>query len=827
MRSFSNLGSIVPYASMMGCVPLPLTEVEPPEDVETYHKITVTQSEGGKIEPRGVEGEVWVKEGESPEFTITPDVGYHIEDVIVDNTSVGSVETYTFESVEDDSHTITAIFAENPAVTITPADLTIYEGGDAGYEGVVDEDGEDITSKGFPEPLFKIDMPEDSAAAPTDLTFTNHTTGNSWNVEAAGTDSKGTTYYRLVNTNESGDPIRIQFIGEDGGVIESDTVTATDDVFDTHGISIFSSEDDTVTAAVGETQYNVSTETGTLTVRAVADNHPTSNIVTTIPETVEAGKAVAVAQEGTAYTIGNTNVPIPEEGSKPSLLFDSIIDDETHNRTAALEERIETEFGSDTNVYEIKYLDLVDANNGNVWIKANKPVDIYWNYPEGTTKDTKFTVVHFKDLHRDGENSGYDTSDIENCQIETIPAESTEQGIKFSVQPGQFSPFALVDVQAYTITATAGANGSISPSGSVTVIEGGNQAFTIKPNSGYHIEDVLVDGSSVGAVSTYTFSNVTENHMISATFGRNSSGGGTTRYTITASAGPGGEIDPDGSVRVTRGSDKTFTITPDEGYEIADVLVDGKSVGTVSRYTFENVRKGHTIEAVFEKLEQVADPDDTGVSDWLNTKDHFAYLNGYDTGTFGPANNMTRAEVAQMFYNLLLDKNVAATVSFTDVAADAWYADAVNTLASIGVIKGIGDNQFAPERAITRAEFTVIAMRFAKLDTSGENIFTDVSADDWFYDQVVGSIKYGWITGYEDGTFRPNNTITRAEVTTIVNRMLGRAADKDYVDAYADELRQFPDLAATNWAYYNIMEATNAHDYTKSSGSETWTSVTD
>ena len=151
----------------------------------------------------------------------------------------------------------------------------------------------------------------------------------------------------------------------------------------------------------------------------------------------------------------------------------------------------------------------------------------------------------------------------------------------------------------------------------------------------------------------------------------------------------------------------------------------------------------------------------------------------------------------------------------------------MNTLASIGVIKGVGDNQFAPDRAITRAEFTVIAMRFADLDTSGENIFTDVSADDWFYEQVVGSIKYGWITGYEDGTFRPNNTITRAEVTTIVNRMLGRAADKDYVDDHIDELRQFPDVSKTNWAYYNIVEATNAHDYTKSSGTETWTGVTD
>ena len=151
----------------------------------------------------------------------------------------------------------------------------------------------------------------------------------------------------------------------------------------------------------------------------------------------------------------------------------------------------------------------------------------------------------------------------------------------------------------------------------------------------------------------------------------------------------------------------------------------------------------------------------------------------------------------------------------------------MHTLASLGILQGVGDGRFAPDRAITRAEFTVIAMRFADLDTSGENIFTDVNAGDWFYDQVVGSIRYGWINGYEDGTFRPNNTMTRAEVTTIVNRMLGRAADKDYVDSHKDQLRQFPDVAQTNWAYYNIVEATNAHDYEKSGGTEDWTGLAD
>ena len=104
-----------------------------------------------------------------------------------------------------------------------------------------------------------------------------------------------------------------------------------------------------------------------------------------------------------------------------------------------------------------------------------------------------------------------------------------------------------------------------------------------------------------------------------------------------------------------------------------------------------------------------------------------------------------------------------------------------------------------------------------------ETKFTDCRDDP----NVNNAAALGIVTGYEDGTFRPNNTITRAEVTTIVNRMLGRAADKDYVDDHMDELRQFPDVSKTNWAYYNIVEATNAHDYTKSSGTETWTNVTD
>ena len=219
------------------------------------------------------------------------------------------------------------------------------------------------------------------------------------------------------------------------------------------------------------------------------------------------------------------------------------------------------------------------------------------------------------------------------------------------------------------------------------------------------------------------------------------------------------------------------------------------------------------------------DPDDSGVSDLLNTDDHIQYLFGYPEGTFGPENNMTRAEVAQMFYNLLLDQDVTITKTFDDVPANAWYAKAVNTLASLGVVSGVGNGDFEPERSITRAEFTSIAMKFAKGKTGGTNIFSDVKSTDWFYRAVVNSTQYGWIHGYGDGTFRPNNPITRVEVTAIVNNMLGREADVDFVTEHYDELNHFSDLAVSHWGYYHIVEATNDHDYTKPSSGENWTEL--
>ncbi len=146
----------------------------------------------------------------------------------------------------------------------------------------------------------------------------------------------------------------------------------------------------------------------------------------------------------------------------------------------------------------------------------------------------------------------------------------------------------------YTITATAHEGGTIEPSGNVLVHEGTSKSFLITPDEDYHILDVKVDGQSVGQVSTYTFSNVLSNHTIEAYFEHDQ-----TQYVISATATEGGSIDPSGEITILKGEDQTFLITPDNGYFINDVLVDGKSVGRVSEYTFENVNSSHTIHAIF------------------------------------------------------------------------------------------------------------------------------------------------------------------------------------------------------------------------------------
>ena len=208
----------------------------------------------------------------------------------------------------------------------------------------------------------------------------------------------------------------------------------------------------------------------------------------------------------------------------------------------------------------------------------------------------------------------------------------------------------------------------------------------------------------------------------------------------------------------------------------------------------------------------------------LNRTDHFAFLVGYTDGTFGPERNMTRAEVTTMFARLLTEQIEADQTysnTFSDVPKGYWAANYIGYMQQFGIITGYSDGSFRPDAPVTRAEFAAIASRFEKL-TEGSKSFTDVPDTYWAARYINFAATRGWVTGYSDGTFKPENTITRAEVAAVTCRLLERSADQNYIRSHLKELRTFTDMTESHWAYWYAMEAANGHDYTKSGGSENW-----
>lgn len=212
---------------------------------------------------------------------------------------------------------------------------------------------------------------------------------------------------------------------------------------------------------------------------------------------------------------------------------------------------------------------------------------------------------------------------------------------------------------------------------------------------------------------------------------------------------------------------------------------------------------------------------------------HGAYVVGYTDGTFGPDRDMTRSEAATIFARLLAQRNgeritAPTKTTFPDVPINAWYAGYVSYLARYGIAVGYTDGLFHGDEPITRAEFTAMAVRF--FDTYGDGDpaimeeysgFWDVSPGHWAAGYIADAARYGWVVGYGDGTFHADDEITRAEVVTIVNRLLGREADQEYIADHPRGLVLFPDVSKSYWAYYDILEAANGHTASMQDA-ETW-----
>lgn len=783
-----------------------------PDVTEDDHHITATTGPNGSINPK----EAYVSDGGSATFTITPVSGYAVDTITIDSTAHKNDGTapapgtswtsYTFKDVTED-HTISVTFG-------------------------LDEDDNGVPDANEPEAAY---------------TLTYHANGGAFD-DGKDTlevkDLSGT--YQLRDKAPTHDPVDLDgtsvpvlFIGwmteDDHETIYSVEDTAPDTV-----TSVAMDEDKAVWAAWGydedgngepdvtETQY-------TVTARVEGEGgsiDPTSKTVNAgedVEFTIDAkdGYALDTIQVNSKTEYTNDDITAPFEGTwtlenvqEAAEVVVTFGEDENDNGVPDDKEEPEEEQYTVTASSDSEEQGSIDPTEATVDAGDDLPFTIHAE--DGCALDYITVNGDVVYSNNDPENAFTGSWTLEDIREDSevvayFGADEDEDGVP--------------DEPSYwTIEASAGSGGGIDPEGDVFVPDGGDQRFDFDPDRGYEIDRVRVDGDSERVRSSYTFEEVTENHTIRVTFTETDEGGdddddddddgGITYLTITATAGEGGSISPDGRVQVAYDRNKSFIIQADEGYELADVLVDGRSVGAVGRYTFEKVHKNHTITAVFTASQKL-----NGVDRWLNTRDHIAYLSGYPDGTFGPDRNMTRAEVAQMFYALLNDQNVPATVSFSDVPDGAWYADAVETLASLGMFTGYPDGTFHPNSTITRAEFAAAALSFADMAPSARCSFPDVSAQDWFYPYVASAAEYGWIGGYPDGSFRPSGSITRAEVAVIVNHMLGRTPDQSFVDRSLDRLVSFSDLNSSHWAFYPIMEASNSHDHIKAGGSEQWTGI--
>ena len=514
------------------------------------HTITASAGANGGTSPSGA---VIVNHGANQPFTITPNANYHVADVLVDNASVGAVTSYTFTNVTA-NHTISASFAINTH-TITAS---------AGANGGISPSGAVIVNHGANQPFtitpnanyHVADVLVDNASvgAVTSYTFTNVTANHTISASFA------------INTHTI-----TASAGANGGISPSGAVIVN------HGAN----QPFTITpnanyhvadvlvdnASVGAvTSYTFTNVTANHTISA-------SFAINTHTITASAGANGGISPSGAVIVNHGANQPFTITPNANYHVADVLVDNASVGAVTSYT------FTNVTANHTISASFAINTHTITASAGANGGIS-----PSGAVivnhgANQPFTITP---------NANYHVADVlvDNASVGAVTSYT------FTNVTANHTISASFAINTHTITASAGANGGISPSGAVIVNHGANQPFTITPNANYHVADVLVDNASVGAVTSYTFTNVTANHTISASFAINT-------HTITASAGANGGISPSGAVIVNHGANQPFTITPNANYHVADVLVDNASVGAVTSYTFTNVTANHTISASF------------------------------------------------------------------------------------------------------------------------------------------------------------------------------------------------------------------------------------
>ena len=744
-------------------------------------------------------------------------------------------------------------------IIVTPADITIYTGG-MGYGGVTDAEGnviDEYEGSGLPKPGYHITLPagladelglKDGIDLAKALSFsysgTDELTGEAvtraWDMTCAGVYSNTPLrYVYSLNADKVTDTeVRLLFKDAEGNVKDNDqinmsanapsakyTMTINPGGLDQKAIKAVLTVDDGTSV-----ERNVFIDTGTLTIRSITT--PEQEVTTPIVangESVTGNTIIAQAGNGVTYHVNDSEVRV--DAGRVELLVDEVSGSEEFNQALGDDAISEVEADAVLNVslttpaYDLAYLDLVDAQNGNAVVTVDSgELTIHWPVPADAADDSKFYVVHYHDgMDRETPVDQNAVANINN----TVKA-ATQDGDYITFTTSTFSPFALVyekdgttpPVTQYTVTYDA--NGGRGTMASQTVNAG--DSVTIRSNA-FTRSNYAFDGWNTRADGRGTSYGPGDSLTVN---------GNITLYAQWDYTG-GGDYNPkDATLRFnSRGGTEFDDIVRDDPFEYNPY----NKIPSRPGYRFTGWYNNSSLDRRYPEDEKISVPmgittvwagwEETSVPSMLNGDDHYAYIQGYSDGTVRPNANITRAQVATIFFRLLdedvRDDNLTTYNTFPDVDQDYWANTAISTMASLGVINGRNSGLFDPDAYITRAEFAAICARFDDSGVDGITTFTD-TVGHWAEDEISRAAALGWIQGYSDGTFRPNQYITRAQAVTMINRVLCRLPED--TDDLLSGMNTWTDCHEDDWFYLAIQEATNSHDFVaKDRAYESWTDL--
>ena len=607
--------------------------------INTY-TITASSGANGAVTPAGT---TTVNYGDTPTYNITPNTGYHVVDVLVNGTSVGPVTSYTFPSVTGDK-TISATFAINTYTiaasygangVVTPTGTTTVNYGDTPTYAITPNTGYHVVD---------VLVNGTSVGAVTGYTFPAVTTNktisatfaiNTYTITPSIVNGNGTISPATVQTVNYGDTPTFTFAPSTGYHLNTVTVNGTT-VTPTMNSYTFPAvtTNKTISVTFAINTYTITPSivngNGTISPATVQTvNYGDTPTFTFAPSTGYHLNTVTV--NGTTVTPTGNSYTFPAVTTNKTIVGTFAINTYTIVASSGANGAV-TPAGTTTVNYGATPTYTITPNTGyhvvDVQVNSTSVGAVTgYTFPAVTTNKTisaTFAINQYTINATAGPNGsitpGNTTVNYGGSQLFTITpntgyhiasvlvdnvSNGTVSSYNFTNVVANHTISATFAINTYSLNATAGSNGSITP-GNTTVNYGGSQMFTITPNTGYHVANVLVDNVSNGTVSSYNFTNVAANHTIAATFAINT-------YSINATAGPNGSITP-GNTTVNYGGYQVFTITPNTGYHIANVLVDNVPNGTITSYNFTNVVANHTITATFDRISPVAKFNATPVS---------------------------------------------------------------------------------------------------------------------------------------------------------------------------------------------------------------------